>query len=146
MDNEKLNFINCKRIAVVGVSRTDSKFGNATYRELKNRGLQVVPVHSEMKEFDGDQCFEKIQDIKPPVEGVFINISPPKVIEVLQDAIKANVNRIWLQQGSESNEAIQFGKDHGLSIASNGCILMYAEPVSSFHAFHRWFWKLIKKY
>jgi predicted CoA-binding protein len=146
MDKEKQDFIKCKRIAIVGVSRTNSKFGNATYRELKTRGLQVVPVHSEMVEFDGDPCYKNIQDITPSVEGVFINISPPGVIAVLEDAIKAKVNKIWLQQGSESEEAIKFGKENGLSIASNGCILMYAEPVSSFHAFHRWIWKLIKKY
>ena len=146
MDEEKLNFIKCKRIAVVGVSRINSKFGNTTYRELKNREYEVIPVHSEMKEFDGDLCYQNIQEISPPVEGVFINISPPRVIDVLRDAIKTNINKIWLQQGSESEEAIQFGKDHGLSIASHGCILMYAEPVTSFHALHKWIWKLIKKY
>lgn len=146
MDQEKQNFLNCKRIAIVGVSRSDTKFGNATYKDLKSRGLHVVPVHGEMETFDGDPCYNTIQEISPPVEGVFINITPSKVIPVLKDANLAGVKNIWLQQGAESREALQFGKEHGLSIASNGCILMYSEPVNSFHSFHRWVWKLIGKY
>lgn len=146
MDQDKQNFINCKRIAIVGISRSETKFGNATYKELKSRGLQVVPVHGDMAEFDGDRCYKTIQEITPSVEGVFINITPSKVLKVLQDAHQANVKYIWLQQGSESREALQYGKDHGLSIASNGCILMYYEPVKSFHSFHRWVWKLVGKY
>ena len=146
MDQEKQNFINCKRIAIVGVSRSETKFGNATYKELKSRGLQVVPVHCEMEEFDGDHCYRTIQEITPPVEGVFINVTPSKVITVLQDAVQAGVKYIWLQQGSESKEAFQYSKEHGLSIASNGCILMYSEPVKSFHSIHRWVWKVVGKY
>ena len=98
-----------------------------------------------MEEFDGDQCYRSIQEITPPVEGVFINITPSKVITVLQDAVQAGVKYIWLQQGSELSEAFQYGKEHGLNIASNGCILMYYEPVKSFHSIHRWVWKLVGK-
>jgi hypothetical protein len=99
-----------------------------------------------MESFSGDKCYKNIREIKPAVEGVFINITPSRVLPVLKDANEAGIKNIWLQQGSESEEALQFGKDHGLSVASHGCILMYAEPVNSLHSFHRWVWKLIGKY
>jgi predicted CoA-binding protein len=146
MDQAKQDFINCKRIAVVGISRSDAKFGNMTYKELKSRGYEVIPVHHEMETFDGDRCYKQVSDISPKVEGVFINVTPGRVLEILQDTAGAGVKKIWLQQGSESAAAIELGKVLGMSLATHGCILMYAEPVKSFHSFHRWVWKLAKKY
>ena len=29
------DFLNCKRIAIYGISKTETKFGNSIYRELK---------------------------------------------------------------------------------------------------------------
>lgn len=47
------NFINSKRIAVVGMSRTGKKFGNMAVNELKNKGYEIFPVHPEAQEIDG---------------------------------------------------------------------------------------------
>lgn len=146
MDQAKQDFVNSKRIAVVGVSRTDTKFGNATYRELKKRGYDVVPVHPSMESFDGDSCYQNIQSISPKVDGVFINVTPSKAADIIKDAEEAGVKNVWLQQGSQSEESINLAKSLGLNLAAGGCILMYAEPVVSIHGFHRWLWKLIGKY
>ncbi len=45
MEQSIQDFINCKRIAVVGCSSKGRKFGNSAYKELKQRGYQVLPVH-----------------------------------------------------------------------------------------------------
>jgi len=52
---------------------------------------------------------------------------------------------VLLQQGAQSDSAIQFCKDNGMNIVHNECIMMFAEPVGSFHKFHRWVWKIIGK-
>ena len=146
MDQAKQTFLKCKRIAVVGVSRSNAKFGNMSYKELKSKGYTVVPVHAEMEVFDGDPCYKKVSEISPAVEGVFICVTPARVVEILKDGAQAGIHHFWLQQGSESNEALAMGKELGLNIASGGCIMMYAEPVKSVHAFHRWVWRVAKKY
>jgi len=140
------DFLNCKRIAVFGISRMETKFGNSIYRELKSRGYSVFPMHTEMEQFDGDHCFRSLTEINPTVEGVFINVKPDKVIGILQEVKKAGIKKVWLQQGAESELALQFAKENNLSLSSNGCILMYLEPVTGLHSFHRWIWRLIKKY
>lgn len=140
------DFVSSKRIAVIGISKSDAKFGNSIYRELKEKGYDLVPVHPTMEKFDNDQCYHSIHEIEPAVEAVLINVKNEKVKSILDDAHKAGVKKIWLQQGSESPETVQYGESLGMKIVSGGCIMMYAEPVKSVHAFHRWIWKLIKKY
>ncbi len=145
--NQKIkNFVASKRIAVVGVSQSNAKFGNSIYSELKEKGYDLVPVHHTMNKFAGDQCYKSIQAINPRVDAVLVNVKKENVKAILEDAHQAGVQKVWLQQGSETPETIKFGESLGMEITSGGCIMMYAEPVKSVHAFHRWFWRLIKKY
>jgi len=50
------DFIDCKRLAIVGVSRSGQKFGNTAITKLKSRGNQVYPVHLTATEFGGKLC------------------------------------------------------------------------------------------
>lgn len=145
--NQKIkDFVASKRIAIVGVSQSNAKFGNSIYQELKEKGYELVPVHHTMENFANDPCFKSIQAITPKVEGVLINVKKENVKSILDDAHQAGVKKIWMQQGSESPETVAYGESLGMDIVSGGCIMMYAEPVKSVHAFHRWIWRLIKKY
>jgi predicted CoA-binding protein len=139
------NFINGKRIAVAGVSRSGKKFGNTIYTELKERGYQVFAVHPEAQEIGGEKCYPNLMSLKGQVDGVVICVPPRQVESVVQDAARAGLRNVWLQQGAESPEAIKLGKDLGLNLVSGKCILMYAPPVRSFHNFHRFFAKLFGK-
>lgn len=51
-----------------------------------------------------------------------------------------------MQQGSESQAAIDFCKENKIDYVSGECIMMFSEPVQSIHRFHRGIWKLIGKY
>ena len=146
MDQTVQDFIHSKRIAVVGVSQTASKFGNSVFRELKAKGYDVVPVHPSMETFDNVSCFKTIREIKPKVDGVLVNVKKESVNSILDDAHSAKVNMVWLQQGAESTESINYAESLGLDLVTGKCIMMYAEPVKSVHAFHRWIMRLFKKY
>jgi predicted CoA-binding protein len=65
--------------------------------------------------------------------------------QAVQQAIAAKVPRIWLQEGSESEAALRLCQENNVPVIHGECILMFAEPVKSFHAFHRWIWKLLGK-
>ncbi len=128
--------------AVAGVSRDKKKFGSYLYTTLKKRGRKVVPVNPNMSEFDGDVCYESIEKLPSEVTGVII-CTPPAVSKgLIADAITRGIKHIWLQQGAENNEVLDRYRDSGVILISGKCILMYAEPVDSFHGFHRFFAKL----
>lgn len=54
-------------------------------------------------------------------------------------AVAAGIAHLWIQQGAESKEALAFCKKQNLSAVSDHCILMFADPVGSFHKVHRFF-------
>jgi predicted CoA-binding protein len=135
-------FIQSKRLAVVGVSSSPQKFGNMLYKELKQRGYQVFAVHPKLEKTDGDRCYPNLTALQGTVDGVVINTKPERAVEVLREAGQIGLKRAWLQQGSGSVEAERVAKELGISIVTGKCILMYAQPVRSFHKVHRFFAKI----
>ena len=135
-------FVESKRIAVVGVSRSGKKFGNAVYTELKQRGYQVFIVHPEAKDIAGEPCYPSLASLQGRVDGVVICVSPKQTEQALREAANAGMKRIWLQQGAQSPAAMTAARELGIEPITGKCILMYAQPVRSFHAWHRAFCKL----
>jgi predicted CoA-binding protein len=145
VNQEIKDFIANKRVAVVGVSRHAKKFGSTIYTELKGRGYQVYPVNPAVKDIQGEPCYPNLTALRGQVDGAVVCISPKAVAPVLQEAAAIGMKNIWLQAGAESPEAVQMGRDLGLNLVAGKCILMYAEPVRSFHSFHRFLVKLFGK-
>lgn len=145
MDQAIKDFVSCKRIAVVGVSRLPKKFGSAIYTELKDRGYKVFAVNPAMQEIRGDKCYPNLTALKGQVDGAVICISPKAVEPVLREAADIGLKNIWLQWGADTPETVKVGRDLGLNLVSGKCLLLYVEPVRSFHSFHRFFARLFGK-
>ncbi len=146
MDQAIQEFVQEKRYAIVGVSRSGKKIGNAIYKELRARGYQVFIVHPQAEEIEGEPCYPNLAALKGHVDGVIVNVPPGKAVQVVRDAAASGMQKIWLQQGAESDEVLAVARKLGLHPVSKRCILMYAQPVRSFHKFHATFNKLFGKY
>ena len=138
-------FIGIKDLAVVGVSRKGSKFGNVIYKELKKKGYNTFGVNPKLDTIDGDKCYHSLKELEGKVNGVVNVVSPSQTQNVVEEANAIGIKNIWMQQGSESKEAIEYCKENGINEIHKECILMFAEPVKSIHGFHRWIWKVIGK-
>ena len=141
--SESINqFLQQPHIAVVGVSRNKSKFGNTVYRTLKKKGINVLPVNPHLTHFDGDKCYSDIETLPTDVKAVFVNVPPEKTIKVVESAINKGIQHIWLQQGSSDSEVMKYLKDKDVNYIADRCIMMFAQPVGSFHRFHRFLTKI----
>jgi len=138
-------FLQSKSIAIVGMSSKSAKFGNLAYKELSKKDFTLYPIHPKSKKIDGVQCFANFNDIEDKIDGVLISVQPTEMEKVVQSAHETGIKNVWLQQGAQSDSAIQFCKDNGINVVHNECILMFVEPVTSFHKFHRWVWKILGK-
>ena len=143
MEQAVIDFVQGRRVAVVGVSRSGNKFGNSALQELKQRGYQVYAVHPSAEEIGGEHCYSCLAELPGQVDGVLVSVPPQKAVQVLREAAAAGIHNVWLQQGCESAEALSVSKELGLNTVSKKCILMYATPVQGFHRWHRAFNKLI---
>jgi len=142
MDQAIQDFINGKRIAVVGVSREGTKFGNTAFTELAARGYQVFAVHPSAQEIAGAPCYPNLAALRGQVDGALIVVPPQQAVPVLREAAAIGLKNVWLQQGAESPEALALARDLKLNLVAKRCVLMYAPPVRSFHAWHRVFARL----
>ena len=130
------DFLAQKSLAVVGVSRDGKKFGNTVFRELRDKGYMVYPVNPLAPELEGEPCFASVAKL-PEVTGAVIVVPQSATEKVVREAHAAGIKRVWIQQGSETPEVLQFCKANGMTAIHNECILMFAEPTHWFHRFHR---------
>lgn len=139
------DFIDGKRIALVGASRSEKKFGNMAYKELKQRGYQVFAINPSANEIDGDPCYPNLAALPGKVDGIVITVPPEQGMVALREAAQEGIHNVWVQQQADSPELLAAGRELGLNLVSGKCILMYAQPVRSFHGWHRAFVKLFGK-
>jgi predicted CoA-binding protein len=139
MNTRIREFISGKRIAVVGASRTNDKykFGNMAAVELKRRGYEVFFVHPQAQTINGEATYPSLSALKSKVDGVLVSVPASKGMAVLQEAAAAGFRNVWVQAGGESPELIRLGEELKLNLVTGKCILMYAQPVRSFHMIHR---------
>ena len=138
------NFISQKNLAIVGVSRNKSKFGNMAYRELTQKGYKLHIIHPEAETLEGARTYKDFASLPEKVGGALVVVQPGKTEKVVREAAAAGITRIWMQQGSESPEAIRFCEQNGIEAIHGECIMMYAVG-TGIHKFHGWVWKLLGK-
>jgi predicted CoA-binding protein len=136
MDAAIPSFLEEKRIAVVGVSRTRG-FGNAVLKTLRARGWDAVPVNANADTVEGERCFRALAAI-PERPGAVVAVVPPGQAErVVEDCLALGIRKLWLQQGAESEAAIRRAEAGGMTVVHHACVLMHAQP-HGIHRLHRW--------
>jgi uncharacterized protein len=138
------DFVAQKTLAIVGVSRGGQKFGNMAYRELKTKGYKLYPIHPEAETLEGDRAYKDFSSLPEKVGGVVIVVSPAQTEKIVRQAVAAGIPRVWMQQGSESEAAVQFCKENNVAEVHGECIMMYGIG-TGLHGFHGTIWKLIGK-
>jgi uncharacterized protein len=133
------DFASQRRLAIVGVSASGKKFGNMMLKELRKRGYEVVAVHPTATEIAGEACYPDLKALEGRIDGAVICVPASAGVAVLDDAAEMGLKRIWLQQGSQSDELLAHAAALGLEPVHGRCILMYAQPVGSLHGVHRFF-------
>jgi uncharacterized protein len=144
MNTHIQEFISGKRMALVGASRSNDKykFGNMAAAELKQRGYEIYLVHPQAETIGGVPTYPSLSALKGRVDGVLVSLPANKSAGVLREAAAAGITHVWIQSGGESQELIELGRELKLNLVTGKCILMYAQPVRSYHAIHRFIARL----
>jgi len=126
MNDAISEFLAGSTYAVVGASNDRWKYGNKVLRCYVQHGLKAIPVNPNAKVVEGLAAVADLASLPEPVHGVSI-ITPPEITEqVVEEAAKAGITRLWMQPGAESDRAIERAKELGLSVISGGPCLLVA--------------------
>ena len=132
------DFVAQKTLGVVGMSRAPQSFSVNATNELRAKGYRLFPVNPNAAEIRGEKCYPSVAALPEKVGGVLFLTPPTATEKAVREAAEAGVTRMWIQQGAESEAALAFCREKNLKVVSGHCILMFAEPVGSFHRIHRW--------
>jgi predicted CoA-binding protein len=144
--NEIQNFLAPQKMAIAGVSRNQKKFGGAVFKELKEKNFELYPINPNAEEIQGVKCYKSVDELPTDVEHLLI-VTPKYETEIVAlAAIKKGIKKIWIQQQSDTPEAVKVIEEAGIPLIHKKCIMMFADPVKSVHGFHRFFVKAFGGY
>ena len=94
----------------------------------------------------GEKCYSDINAL-PLSPDALIILTPKKETDmIVQQSIAQGIRNIWIQQGSETKQTLDMISCAEGNFIMGECIMMFAEPVKSFHSFHRFVNKLFGAY
>jgi len=128
-------FIASEPIAMVGVSRDPKKFGFAAFRELKERGMNVIPVNPYADEILGIKVYPGLKSLPSGIRGMIVITPKTATAAVIKEAKEAGIKQIWIQQNSDTKEAVDELMGTDINYISGECILMHYKP-NGIHKFH----------
>lgn len=139
-------FLEPRKMAVAGASRNPKKFGGVVFKELMERGFELYPVNPNADDIMGKKCYKGVDELPDDVHHLFI-ITPKYDTELVANAaVKKGIKRIWIQQDSDTPEAIEVIEKAQIPLIYKKCMLMFAEPVKGAHRFHRFLMKTFGGY
>lgn len=120
------SFLKSEAFAVAGSSPKRNKYGNKVLRCYQQNQRIVYPIHPIHQEIEGLVCYQSVKDLPTAVNSISI-ITPSHVTErIVREAYDKGIKNIWMQPGAESDDAVNFCKEHHMNIISGGpCILVY---------------------
>jgi hypothetical protein len=143
-------FLGQKRIAFVGLSSDPRHFSHAVWKEMRERGYELVPVHPTAKELEGVAVFASVEDIPEPVGGALLMTPPAASASVVAECADAGILRVWLHRGvghgSVTDDAIAMANARGLDLVAGQCPLMFLRDPAWIHRAHAWAKKLVGTY
>jgi predicted CoA-binding protein len=137
------DFMQARRIALVGASRQEKDFSRAVMRELLGRGHDVVPVNPGAAEVEGRRAFARVADVDPPADAALLLTPPARTADAVRDALGAGVRRIWLHRGggpgAATPEAVALCRAAGVEPVTDLCPFMVLGDAPWPHRLHAWF-------
>ena len=129
-------FLQHKRVAVTGVSRTPASHGgNTVYKRLRERGYEVFAVNPNANEVEGDRSYRDLRSIPGGVEAVVIGTRPEIAEQTMRECAELGIEHVWMHRGygagSVSATAAAYGRKHGVAVIDGGCPCMFG-PTADF--------------
>ena len=122
-DDEIRNFLSLKKVAVIGISRSESKAAHFVPKYLAENGFDIIPVNPNSNEILSKKCYKEITEVEGDIDIVDVFRPSEAVLPFVRDAIKKNPKVIWLQEGIHNEEAENLAREHGIDVVFNRCML-----------------------
>ena len=115
-----------RRIAVVGLSPRPERASHRVALYLQGAGFRIVPVNPRGGALLGEPAHASLSELpathRPDLVDVFRR--PDALPDVVEDAIRAGCDRLWLQLGVTHPEAERRALAAGIDLVVDRCLLV----------------------
>ena len=120
-------------IAVVGLSKDPNKDSHRVSAYLRQQGYHIIPVNPTADGVLGEKSYPSLLDIPPEIqktiEIVDIFRQPQDVPPIMRQAIALKGKNgkplvVWMQLGIVNEEAAEAGRQAGLIVVMNKCMMV----------------------
>ena len=126
--NEKIKEIlsKYKTIAMVGVSKDQTKTSTIVMKYMQKYGYKVIPVNPNARgdKILGEEVFEKLEDIKVPIDIVDVFRPSIEALMYAESSIKIGAKVLWLQLGIKNETAKELVELNNIQYIENRCTKM----------------------
>jgi predicted CoA-binding protein len=134
------DFLDQKKIAVVGVSDKRETGCNLAYRKFKESGYAVSAVNPRLTTFEGDPCYPDLKSIPEKPDAVFILTNPKVSEQIVQQCVDLGIQRVWMHclmgtkpglaanMTSVSPEAVRVCRENGIEVIPGTCPNQFLKP------------------
>ncbi|CAG8538428.1 3337_t:CDS:2 [Ambispora leptoticha] len=122
------NFFSSKLYAVVGASNDPTKYGNKVLKWYIANQRPTIPVNPNETTVEDLQCVPNLSSIIPlDAKNTSVSVITPGKItkQILEEAAKLGIRRVWLQPGAEFPDCGEFAERVGIDLIYGGpCVLV----------------------
>jgi uncharacterized protein len=116
--------LQCRTIAVVGLSPDESRASHGVARYLQARGYRIVPVNPRCTEVLGEPSFAALEDIPFAVDLVDVFRRSEEVLPIARSAVAIGARCLWQQLGVANTEADAIATAGGLVSVMDRCLMV----------------------
>ena len=136
MENLINEFLNKKNtIVIVGASNNPEKYGYKIFKDLKEYGYHVIPIHQTETVIQGVQAYPTLKEASDGPEGLSIQnptglmvidfvIPPEKTLEVLKECLLLGLKNVWFQPGASDEKVLAYCEQNGFRYIHDQCVMI----------------------
>lgn len=109
-------------IAVVGLSNKPDRTSHEIASYMQQAGYRIIPVNPRIHEVLGEKASPSLRDVPERVDLVLIFRRPDKVPAIVDDAIAIGAKVVWMQPGTENDEAAERAEASGVNAVVGACM------------------------
>ncbi|HUE70168.1 MAG TPA: CoA-binding protein [Pirellulaceae bacterium] len=104
-------------VAILGASADRSKFGNKSIRAHQQQGFTVFPVNPKGGEIEGLTVYKSLAEVPAGnLDRISVYLPPQILLQVLPEIAARGADEVWLNPGSDSDQAVDAARNLGLNV------------------------------
>lgn len=122
IDGLRRVLLECRSIAVVGLSANWHRPSFFAAQYMQARGYTIIPVNPAYDEILGQKCYPSLRDIPVSVDMVDVFRKPAEVPPLVDDALAIGAKVFWMQLGVIHQEAARRAEAGGMQVVMDRCV------------------------